>query len=293
MPTYDTTVDPDAANTSHALMLDLVGGGSRVLDVGCATGYLAQALAARGCTVSGVEMDPAAAEIARPLLDRLVVGNLAELDLVAELGAGQFDVVVLGDVLEHLEQPEAVLRSMVPLLAPGGSFVISTPNVAHGSLRLGLLLGRWEYTDRGLLDRTHLRFFTRASLRALLRTAGLVPTELRRTVVDPLGGEVRIDPATLPAGLIDWVRAQPDADTYQFVWRAVPDTDAAVAQLARERDELTDRLGALGAELASARRERDDARGSLDELQRTRVMRWSALPRGAYRRVRTAMGRGR
>jgi len=224
---YRTTVDPAVKNSSHTLMLSLVGEDRDVLDVGCAAGDLARVLVAQGCRVSGIEYDPEDAEVARPHLQRLVVGDVTTLDLRETFGAESFDAIVFGDILEHLTDPARVLKAALPLLRPAGSVVISVPNVTHGSLRLALLQGRWRYTDTGLLDRTHLRFFTRESFLAMLRDAGLAVTDFRASVVDPLNCEVEIDDMAVPRGVVDWVRQQPDAMTYQFVVRAVlgdPDT---------------------------------------------------------------------
>lgn len=288
MSQYDTTLDPTVSNTSHAQIIELVGGNKTVLDVGCATGYLAQALGARGCTVSGVEYDADAAEKARPFLDHLVVQDLVTLDVESAFGDRRYDVIVLGDVLEHLADPVPVLARLTTLLAPGGSAVISVPNVTHGSLRLALLQGRWQYRELGLLDRTHLRFFTRASLMALLADVGLSALEVRTTTLDPLGSEVEVDPASLPDGIVDWVRVQPDATAYQFVVRAVRD-DAAGAALAaaRERDELRQRLA--DSERRAARLEEE--RVAMARLMSTRTMRALAGPRALYARLRGALGR--
>jgi len=288
MSQYDTTLDPAATNTSHGLLLALVGGNKRVLDVGCATGYLAEALGQRGCTVSGVEYDAGAAEKARPFLDHLVVGDVITLDLDAAFGDRRYDVIVLGDVLEHLPDPEPVLARLTGLLAPRGSVVISVPNVTHGSLRLALLQGRWQYRDLGLLDRTHLRFFTRESLLTMLGSAGLAVVELRTTTLDPLGSEVEVDAAALPPGVVDWVREQPDAMSYQFVLRAVrDDAEGAALAAARERDELRQRVRDLEARASTAVAERDAAVAGLATLEQTvtlRVLRpvrrrWGALRR--------------
>lgn len=290
---YDTTIDPAAQNTSHGQIIDLVGVGRDVLDLGCATGYLAEALRARDCRVSGVEYVAEAAEKARPFLDRLVVGDLNELDLVAEFGAASFDVLVFGDVLEHLADPETVLRAAVPLLRPGGSVVISVPNVTHGSLRLALLQGRWRYTDTGLLDRTHIRFFTRTSLLELLHAAGLAAADLRRTTADPLGVEVDVDAAALPAGVVEWVSAQPEGTTYQFVVRAVvDDADAAVRQLAERAADAEDRLSRTLHELDEERTARQHAEQDVERLRATRTFRLAAVPRRVYGALRGAT-RGR
>lgn len=223
MTVYDLeSIDPDAANTSHALVLELVGRDRRVLDVGCSTGYLGTALAARGCVVDGVEKDPEAVQLAREHLHAVIEIDLDNEDLAQALPGRQYDCIVLADVLEHLASPRAVLESAISLLAPDGEVVISVPNVTHGSLRLALLQGRWDYRDTGLLDRTHIRFFTRESILDLVRESGLAVTELRSTVVDPLSSEVALDRGSLPPVLVVWVRAQADSFNYQFVIRARP-----------------------------------------------------------------------
>ncbi len=195
---YEATVDPAERNTSHALILELVGHDKRVLDVGCASGYLSEALGKNGCTVSGIEYDATEAEKARPFLEQLVVADLNEVDLAEQFPVESFDVIVFGDVLEHLLDPDAVLAASLKLLRPNGSVVISIPNVAHGSVRLALLQGRWNYTPTGLLDRTHVRFVTYESLLAMLERAGLAVTDLRATVADPLATEVAVDSGACP-----------------------------------------------------------------------------------------------
>ncbi len=220
MSVYQATVDPAERNTSHTMMVELIGTDKEVLDVGCASGYLAEALGKNGCMVSGVEYDRAEAEKARPFLDRLVIADLNQADLAGEFPDTQFDTIVFGDVLEHLLEPARVLQSALGLLRPGGTVVISIPNVAHGSVRLSLLQGVWNYTDTGLLDRTHIKFFTFDSLLALLDGAGLVVTEIRSTVADPLATEVAIRQDDLPRDAVDWVRSQPHAQAYQFVLTA-------------------------------------------------------------------------
>lgn len=291
---YDISLDGVGENTSHAQMIEVLGSGKDVLDVGCATGYLAQAMSQRGYRVSGVEFDAASAEVARPHLDRLVVGDLQTLDLVAELGEEQFDTLVLGDVLEHLVEPVEVLRRALPLLKPGGSVVISVPNVAHGSVRLALLQGSWTYRDLGLLDATHLRFFTRASLEEMLRDAGLLAVEVRRTTADPLATEVTVDPARLPDGVLEWVRQDQDAWTYQFVVRAVrADAEGRLAQLTSEAqqasqraDELSRRVEDLQAHLTRAEEARAAAEEKVGLIEATRTMRLTRLPRRVWARWR-------
>jgi SAM-dependent methyltransferase len=163
--------------TSHRLVLDAVADGARVLDVGCATGYLAAELARRGCTVVGVEFDPVAAQQARAFCREVVVGDLESEAVRADVqravaDAGGVDTVICADVLEHLRDPWAVLAWLRTLLDPGGRAIVSVPNIAHWTARRALLRGRFDYADFGLLDRTHLRFFTRGSATELAHRAG-------------------------------------------------------------------------------------------------------------------------
>lgn len=142
--------------------------GGSVLDVGCASGGLLAALGDRAGRSEGIEVDPAAAARAEQFADAVHVGPIEDLDLPAET----FDVVVLGDVLEHLVDPATVLARIRTLLVTGGCIVVSLPNVGHWTIRWELLRGRWEYRSTGILDDTHLRFFTWESGSQLLQASG-------------------------------------------------------------------------------------------------------------------------
>lgn len=221
MSRYETDIELGNPNDSHTQVVELIGDDKRVLDVGCATGDIARLLNGRGCRVDGLELDPEAAEKARADLEKVVVANLDTSSLTDHFGAGDYDVVIFADVLEHLLDPERALSEAVELLAEGGRVVLSVPNVAHGSVRLALLQGRWTYTDTGLLDRTHVRFFTRTSFVDLVEGAGLALEHLRSTLADPLTVEVDVDARRLPPTVVEWVRHQPEALNYQFVASAV------------------------------------------------------------------------
>ena len=146
--------------------------GSRVLEVGAHTGFFSQALRERGCRVTALEVDARAAAHASAHADRVVVGDVEDAAVRAELG-GPFDVVLLMHVLEHLVDPWAVLRAMRAQLDRGGRTIVLLPNVACWRVRKALFLdGRFEYEDTGILDRTHLRFFTLDTARALLEASG-------------------------------------------------------------------------------------------------------------------------
>ena len=315
MHRYEVELDLTNANTSHTLMLDLVGGNKRVLDVGCASGYLAEALNQRGCVVSGVEADPELAELARPHLEKIVVADVEACDLVDAFGTGTFDVIVFGDVLEHLRDPLPVLRQARPLLAEGGTVVASVPNIAHGSIRLALLQGRFEYQPTGLLDNTHLRFFTLDTLEKLFRDAGLVAVEVRRTTTGPFDTTHTLDEQDFSPEIVDLVMADPEALTYQFVLRAArDDAGEAVAALRAREEQQRRQLIELRRALEQETRRRTEAETRSEELEKraddldrqlqdalddvtaaeahlakvlaTRTMRWSSGARKVYGRIR-------
>jgi 2-polyprenyl-3-methyl-5-hydroxy-6-metoxy-1,4-benzoquinol methylase len=171
---YAALVAAHGLSPAHRLLVDAVPAGARTLDVGCASGYLAAELAARGCAVVGVEADPDAAAAARTHCERVVTGDVETDGCRGALRAlAPFDALVCGDVLEHLRDPWSTLRFLATLLHPGGRAVLSVPNIAHWTARRALLRGRFEYAAHGLFDRTHLRFFTRASAVSLAAGAGL------------------------------------------------------------------------------------------------------------------------
>jgi 2-polyprenyl-3-methyl-5-hydroxy-6-metoxy-1,4-benzoquinol methylase len=172
----------DDPHSSHAVILARLGDGRgrKALDVGAADGFLSERLTAQGWSVTALERDPTLAARARGRCKEVVV---ADLEAAPPLLNGPFEAIVYGDVLEHLSEPRTALIALNRTLAPGGTVIVSVPNVAHLWMRLSLMLGRFDYADRGILDRTHLRFFTRRTFLAFLRDAGLTVVDLRVTPV--------------------------------------------------------------------------------------------------------------
>ena len=207
---YDTEIDvnADSAHAKVVAMVESLRAGGRVLELGCSTGYMSRVFRERGCRVVGVEIDPAAAARAGAACERVIVGDLDRIDLAAEAGDDRFDVVVAADVLEHLKDPVSVLRAAARLLKPEGWLVASIPNIAHGSVRLGLLGGQFPNDNElGLLDRTHLRFFTRETAQKLLEDGGFAVGRLVRQLKPILPDEVAFDASRLPPGLMEQLAA--------------------------------------------------------------------------------------
>ncbi len=192
-----------------------------ILDVGGAAGDLEALVRSRGCRSTVIEADPADAIKAAEVCDCVIVGDIETLDLERELAEKRFDVIVFADVLEHLRDPLATLARMTRFMAPDGCVLASVPNVSHAAVRLSLLAGKWEYTPTGLLDRTHLRFFTRSTIERLFAAVGLRIEEMRRIEADAFGTEIPLDRAVCPPGVIEQLELDPDARTYQFVVRGV------------------------------------------------------------------------
>lgn len=270
-------------------VVPFIGRGSRVLDLGCATGWQARLLAERGCAVVGVELDAKAAARATPWCERVIVCDLDLVDLPAILGPDSFDAIAAGDILEHLRDPARLLRSLAGVLRPGGRVVASMPNVAHGSVRLALLTGAFPYADAGLLDRTHLRFFTRTSLQELFASAGFTIEQLERVEV-PIDGGTPYDRALLAPGMEEAVASMPEATTFEFVVVACPATRSPIqAPVAAdptpdldERDVLlaaqADALRTQDETIRRLRRDAADRERQLEEIQGSRMWRmWLRL----------------
>jgi 2-polyprenyl-3-methyl-5-hydroxy-6-metoxy-1,4-benzoquinol methylase len=180
---YETELGESGRNW---VFVQLAAKGRRVLETGCSTGFLSRHLVERGCTVTGVEVDHEAAEQARRWCERVVVADLNQSDWVARVG-GSYDTILFGDVLEHLVDPEGTLRRAAEVLDPKGRIIICLPNIAHWTIRANLLRGKFEYTSTGILDVTHLRFFTPETARQMIQNAGY-----RITSTHPIMGGGRI-----------------------------------------------------------------------------------------------------
>ncbi len=194
---------------AHRMIIEMVDRRSRVLEIGCATGYMTKHLRDElGCSVTAVEIDPAQAAQAEPYADRLIVGDIADAAMWDRI-EGEFDFAIFADVLEHLSDPWEALRRTRGVLAEGGAILASIPNVAYHKVRKQLLLGGFDYTHFGILDSSHLRFFTAKTARALFESNGYRVEKMLGTF------RGRVDRAL--------GRLAPNAFTYQFIIKAAVD----------------------------------------------------------------------
>lgn len=269
---YDAGIDVTDPEGSHYRQIQMVGTGKRVVDFGCYTGVVARALAERGCTVTGIELDPVAAEKAREVCERVVVGDLDRMDLAEALEGSAYDVGLFGDIIEHLKDPVRVLSQFRAHLAPGGFIVVSVPNVAHATVRLSLLKGEFNYENTGILDDTHLRYFTRKSIGDFIEACGYVVDRLDssdlkvsradiRSALDPLG-LANLDEVI--AALTSW-----EATAFQYIVKAFPASEEArVRKLSEDKVQAERRARELDAELSGLRREQEELSKKNEYLER-------------------------
>lgn len=221
--------DAGRFSRAHELVVDAVEQGSRVLEMGANTGYLTERLNSKGCQVTATEFDKSCLETLQSRAARTQWCDLNDWSTLGDVRHDQFDTVIYADVLEHLLDPVETLAKTLGLVGPGGSVVVSMPNVAFYAIRIDLLRGRFEREDTGILDRTHLHFFTLKSAEAMFREAGWtvrmrhvaedVPldTKLSRLSGGSRGVKNAKDRFNVWAGT-RW----PELFGYQFVWVLEP-----------------------------------------------------------------------
>lgn len=193
----------------------------RVLDMRCGSGLLAMSLAAQGHQVTGVDRSPA--DGLEPRLAGFVAADV-DAPLPDEIGGG-YDVIVADDVVEEVRDPKRLLTELAELVRPGGTIIATVPNIGHWYVRSRMLLGLFDYDQRGILDKAHLRFFTRRSFARLARQAGLETVGRRHTGL-PLDQLVVGDAPWFrrSIGVVDraLVRLWPTLFAYQFVYELTP-----------------------------------------------------------------------
>ena len=277
---------PLHANHSHSQIVRRVPRYARVLELGCADGSMSRLLK-QHCEASiiGVEQNPNTAWRARCFCDYVFTENLDDPHSLDALECEKFDVITLVDVLEHLQHPQALLQRLKPLLLDEGCLLLSVPNVAHASVRLELLKGDFRYESSGILDDTHLKFFTATTLQTILVEAGYAVQALDYTWHDLADTVISEQLQTLGIHVTPEALAAfhtPDAMAYQFIAAAQPLPEVAATAPAMPLKPLTasqDTWAGLQQELAQARQQLLDAQAELGRVYATRS--WQVLRRGA------------
>jgi 2-polyprenyl-3-methyl-5-hydroxy-6-metoxy-1,4-benzoquinol methylase len=171
---YDFELKLDDPVSTHAIQFRLVPEHARVLDVGCHTAILGEALTRmKQCQVVGIDRDESVLDVARTRIADARQANVETAgwsETVKDLAP--FDRILFGDVLEHTRDPLAIVKEAKDLLGPEGKVIISVPNVANLRVRMAIFLGNFDYEEAGILDWGHLRFFTRRTAREMMQEAG-------------------------------------------------------------------------------------------------------------------------
>ena len=180
---YTKTLDFNE-NTSHGMLASRVRKGDRILEFGCSRGEFAAYVTENfGCSVVGVEISAEALDMARDSLEKSILADIERDDWESELAGEKFDVIMYADVLEHLREPEKAIERALKYLKEDGRVIFSVPNIAHSDIILKLLQNRFDYTDIGLLDNTHIHFFGMANIPEFCSRSGLFLEELAATYV--------------------------------------------------------------------------------------------------------------
>ncbi|MBE9215522.1 class I SAM-dependent methyltransferase [Plectonema cf. radiosum LEGE 06105] len=262
-------------NSSLKKMLRLIGENKRVIDFGCATGYFARLLTNRGCEVIGVEVNSKAAKIAEKYCEQVIIADLDFVslnDILSEtILEEKIDVAVFGDILEHLRNPWKILEETRNLLKPKGYVIASIPNIAHGAIRLALLQGKFEYQPLGILDNTHLRFFTRTTVEQLFEDSGYLIDVIERTKL-PIYSNSDLIPGVekiyFDKNVTQEIEQDEDADTLQFVIRGYPVClESKYAALSKKHIEVVEQLNHSETQLNNLHIELQESKIKLKSTQ--------------------------
>lgn len=226
MSKYDFELDMKTQN-SNSVILNNIRPDTKVFEMGCAHGrmtkYLKETL---GCRVSIAEMDFMAAKVASQWAEKTYASFVEGDNDFGDIEASSFwydkdndyDYVIFADVLEHLLQPQDVLQNSKVLLKPGGSIWISIPNIAYNGVIIDLLNDKFTYRETGLLDSTHLRFFTIQSLDKMVKKAGFKIVNEQNLKNFLKNSEFKDAYSQVPPQIASFLKFRPSGEVYQMVW---------------------------------------------------------------------------
>ncbi|WP_217593040.1 glycosyltransferase [Cohnella sp. GbtcB17] len=204
--------------TSHKIILDQIEPNSKVLELGTATGYMTKYMKETlGCFITGIEMDSQSARIASQYCEELVLADLEDLSWFPKISNREFDYIICADVLEHLRNPSEVLLNAIKLLKKNGTVIVSVPNIGHNAIIMDLINGKFNYRKLGLLDDTHVKFFTRENLLNMLDEVELTPINITATFALPENTEFQQNYGLVSDGFRSSLTSNKDGHVYQFI----------------------------------------------------------------------------
>ena len=218
-------IDLKNPKNAHDYQILLTGTNKKVLELGTATGYISKILKKQNCHVTGIEINPEWANESAKYVDRMIIGDIESLDFTKEFTNEKFDVILIGDTIEHLKNPIITLEKLHSLLNDDGYVVFSIPNISFTSIRLHLLNGEFLYEDTGILDDTHYHFYTLDNILLMLDRANFRIIELERVKQEfHIFHRTDLKYTSFSDDLISSVLNDPESDTFQFVFKAIPQT---------------------------------------------------------------------
>lgn len=240
MKKYDYQIDLNAEK-APAQILKRIGLNKTVLEVGCSSGSQTRILTNElNCKVTCVEIDEKTAEKAKEFCDNVIVGSIENIDLATIASAKTFDVITFSDVLEHLVFPSDTLRRVLSLLKDDGYILASIPNIVHASIIFEMIHGNFDYRRYGLLDDTHIKFFTKRSIIYTFENAGLVIEEVHRVLRKPKDTEFGTLLRTeQEKQIMDYIYANNDeCETFQYIVKATKQNQQFKSGWTTSQDEL-------------------------------------------------------
>jgi 2-polyprenyl-3-methyl-5-hydroxy-6-metoxy-1,4-benzoquinol methylase len=214
---YDIKMDANC-NNSQSVILSHINPGSSVLEVGTATGYMTKYLKEElNCSVTGIEVFEEAALKAGLYADKMVIADLDKMNWVDKLENKNFDYIIFADVLEHLRKPYEVFNNAMKFLNQGGQVIASIPNIAHNAIIMELMEDKFHYHSTGLLDDTHIFFFTENTVKDLFDSNGLEIYSWEKVAILPRDTEFKQEYDNFPTSVKDFLLKRINGHTYQFV----------------------------------------------------------------------------
>ena len=232
---YDFELNEKELNDSLSIISSRVKPNSVVLEFGCANGRFTRFLHEKlNCTVYAIEIDAQASLDAEPYAEKIYVGDINTGEWQFAFKGILFDYIIFADVLEHLISPEATLKAAKHMLKSNGSMLLSIPNAAHNALIISLLNDEFEYQPYGLLDDTHIRFFTKKSIDQLIEKCDLKTFYMTCTHSSPIVDNFIRHYEELDVGLSTYLKGRSLGEAYQFIVEVKKDTESTTVELDRQ-----------------------------------------------------------